>query len=53
MQCADRAAVFGGVMRPLKRGRVNKFRSAKKFRGQTRRTKSRNMVGPMRGGIRA
>lgn len=39
-------------MKPLKRKPVSKNRSAKKFRGQTRRTKARNMVGPMRGGIR-
>lgn len=40
-------------MRPLKRKPVNKYRSAKKFRSQTRRTNSRNVIGPMRGGIRA
>lgn len=39
-------------MRPLYRGGVNKRRSAGKFRRQTRRTNSRNMSGPMRGGIR-
>lgn len=39
-------------MRPLKRGGVNKKRSARKFRGQSRRTNARNMKGPMRGGIR-
>lgn len=40
-------------MRPLKRSPVSKYRSAKKFRKQSRRTKARNIVGPMRGGIRA
>lgn len=35
-----------------KRSGVNKGRSAAQFRGQTRRTKARNMSGPMRGGIR-
>lgn len=39
-------------MRPVRRKRVHKGRSARQFRGQTRRTKARNMVGPMRGGIR-
>lgn len=39
-------------MRPLRRGSVNKARSASKFRKQSRRTQSRNMTGPMRGGIR-
>lgn len=39
-------------MRVLKRGGVNKGRSARRFRSQTRRTKARNMSGPMRGGIR-
>lgn len=40
-------------MRPVKRMGVNKHRSAKHFRGQSRRTKSPNMVGgPMRGGWR-
>lgn len=40
-------------MRPLRRHGVNKKRSAKRFRGQSRRTKARNVIGPMRGGIRA
>lgn len=39
-------------MRPLYRSGVNKGRSARRFRGQSRRTNSRNMKGPMRGGIR-
>lgn len=39
-------------MRPLSRKGVQKRRSAKKFRSQTRRTKARNVSGPMRGGIR-
>lgn len=39
-------------MSPLRRGPVNKGRSARKFRSQTRRTNVRNMRGPMRGGIR-
>lgn len=40
-------------MRPLKRKPVNKYRSASKFRRMSRRTKARNVIGPMRGGIRA
>lgn len=36
----------------LYRGGVNKRRSARKFRSQSRRTKSRNLTSPMRGGIR-
>lgn len=36
----------------VKRKPVNKARSAKQFRKQSRRTKARNMSGPMRGGIR-
>lgn len=39
-------------MRPLRRKNVNKFRSSKKFRNQSRRTKAPNMAMPMRGGIR-
>lgn len=40
-------------MRPLKRGHVNKRRSAGKFRKHSGRTKAQNMyAGPMRGGIR-
>lgn len=39
-------------MRAMRRSPVNKSRSASKFRGQSRRTKARNMSGPMRGGIR-
>lgn len=39
-------------MRPLKRKPVNKRASARKFRGQMRRTKAPNMVMPMRGGWR-
>ena len=39
-------------MRPLNRKPVNKFRSARKFRGQQRRTKAPNMSGPNRGGWR-
>lgn len=40
-------------MRPLRRGRVNKGRSARQFRGNSKRTNGRNMKGaPMRGGIR-
>jgi len=41
-------------MRPLKRKPVSKFKSAKKFRRNSSRTKSMNLkMGPMRGGIRA
>jgi len=39
-------------MRPLKRGSVNKRRSAKRFRKQSMRTKGANMSQVMRGGIR-
>lgn len=39
-------------MRPLKRKPVNKYKSASKFRSQSRKTKRANMIGPMRGGIR-
>lgn len=39
-------------MRPLRRGHVNKSRSAGQFRKHSGRTKARNMQGPMRGGIR-
>jgi hypothetical protein len=38
-------------MRPLKRKPANKYKSAKKFRNQTKRTKSANFQ-VMRGGIR-
>lgn len=40
------------MMRPLKRGGVNKRRSARKFRSHIGRTKAPNMKGPMRGGWR-
>lgn len=39
-------------MRPLKRGKVSKYHSARKFRKQVGHTKMANMKGPMRGGIR-
>lgn len=39
-------------MRPLKRGRVNKGRSAAKFRSHSRRTSGVNMKGLQRGGWR-
>jgi len=39
-------------MRPLKRHKVSKFHSARKFRKSVGRTKALNMKGPMRGGIR-
>ena len=39
-------------MKPLSRGHVNKGRSARRFRSAVGRTKSVNMRGPMRGGIR-
>lgn len=40
-------------MRPLKRGFVNKGRSARRFRSNAGRTNSRNVAqGPMRGGWR-
>lgn len=39
-------------MRPLSRHHVNKRHSARKFRKSAQRTKSANIAGPMRGGIR-
>lgn len=39
-------------MRPLKRYSVNKGRSAAAFRGNAKRTRKVNVIGPMRGGIR-
>lgn len=40
-------------MRPVKRSRVNKHKSARSFRKNVSRTKAANMSGaPMRGGIR-
>lgn len=36
----------------MKRFRVNKGRSARKFRNMTRRSKAPNVTGPMRGGWR-
>lgn len=40
-------------MKPLKRSPVNKRRSARKFRSQSKRTKAPNLnVNPMRGGWR-
>jgi len=39
-------------MRPLKRGRINKSKSARRFRSDSSKTKAMNMKGPMRGGIR-
>lgn len=40
-------------MRPVKRGRVNKGRSAREFRSHSERTKQVNVkAAPMRGGIR-
>jgi len=40
-------------MRPVKRGHVNKQKSAQTFRKHSQRTKGANMhAGPMRGGIR-
>ena len=36
----------------MRRHRVNKHRSAKKFRKQVGHTKAANMRGPMRGGFR-
>jgi len=45
--------LFGGVvMSPLRRRGVNKGKSARKFRGQSKRTKGANMSQVMRGGIR-
>lgn len=44
---------FGGFMRPSSRKHVNKGRSARQFRGNTKRTKSPNLrTMPMRGGWR-
>lgn len=40
-------------MRPVKRGKVSKYKSASKFRGNVSRTKRVNAAPiPMRGGIR-
>lgn len=40
-------------MRPMRRGPVNKSKSAGQFRRNSKRTKGANMKGaPMRGGIR-
>jgi len=39
-------------MSPSRRRPVNKRRSARQFRGHSRRTKSANMLGPQRGGWR-
>lgn len=40
-------------MRPVKRGRVNKGRSARQFRSQSQRSRVVNLRGsPMRGGWR-
>lgn len=39
-------------MVPSRRKPVSKFKSARKFRKQSRRTKRANVAGPMRGGIR-
>lgn len=39
-------------MRPMSRHHVNKGRSARKFRKHVSKTKARNLIGPMRGGIR-
>lgn len=39
-------------MRPLKRAGMNRKKGASSFRRQSKRTNSRNIVGPMRGGIR-
>lgn len=39
-------------MRPSARRPVRKSQSARKFRSQSKRTAKRNMVGPMRGGLR-
>lgn len=39
-------------MSPSRRFGVDKRSSAKRFRKSVGRTKARNMVGPMRGGIR-
>lgn len=40
------------MARPVRRARVRKSRSAKKFRKQVGRTKMVNLTSPMRGGIR-
>lgn len=40
------------AMNPSKRFGVSKGASAAKFRGNVRKTKMANIVGPMRGGIR-
>lgn len=40
------------AVRPIRRSRVRKSRSARKFRKQVGRTKKLNLTSPMRGGIR-
>lgn len=49
------ALFFGGgyMIRPQRRKPVNKYRSASKFRHGASKTKGRNLIRPMRGGIRA
>lgn len=39
-------------MKPLHRKRVNKHKSAKKFKHHVKHTKAANIAMPMRGGIR-
>jgi hypothetical protein len=39
-------------MTPLRRRNVNKYKSAKSFRKQMRKTKAANMANPTRGGWR-
>lgn len=46
------AFLRGDYMRPLRRHGVSKGRSARKFKRAAGRTKSVNISGPMRGGIR-
>nr|QJB19191.1 MAG: hypothetical protein [Microvirus sp.] len=39
-------------MRPVRRKHVRKAKSIHRFRKQAARTQKRNVVGPMRGGLR-
>lgn len=47
------SSIEGFIMRPVSRGKVNKGRSARKFRRNVGKTKAaNNAVMPMRGGWR-
>ena len=44
--------IWSFIMRPVRRARVRKSRSARAFRRQSARTKGMNLRMPMRGGFR-